>query len=290
MTRRPPTTWSRAARPPRSTVTGPSSLTTTTVAHGSSKLYRRPDVCRVPRYGSTDSAGVRRCGSSREPSRTSAPPASKNAAPSTCASTWRIGARSTGCVMRNPGGVGYGSSRRAEPGRRAGGRSCVAPMPRAPRSWMANASRFFSTTSSPSNAAAAVTDEIQSASGGSWRHATPSQRSTPNRPTDAHRTVRVALHDRARRTPRRSTTRSRSEPPAGRSNTAHSSPPSARRISQLDRPSANRRAPAIGVAPIGSPADVELGARRPTSPDRWSVRRSCPTLGMRRSCTCGRSA
>ena len=44
--------------PARSTVTGPCSLTTTRIAVGSSKLYRRADVCRVPRNGST--SGFRR--------------------------------------------------------------------------------------------------------------------------------------------------------------------------------------------------------------------------------------
>jgi hypothetical protein len=85
-----------------------------------------------------------------------------------------------------------------------------------------------------------------------------------------------------------STTRSRSDP-AGRSNTAHSSSPLKRRISQLARPSANRRVRLSGIASIG---------RRVTSSPEPDSHCACeavgsmmvPTLGTRRSWTCGRSA
>ena len=85
-----------------------------------------------------------------------------------------------------------------------------------------------------------------------------------------------------------STTRSRSEP-AGRSNTAHSSSPSTRRINQLDKPSANNRVPVDGIASIG-----RRMTRSWVSPSHVSgaVEGSMiePTLGTRRSWTRGRSA
>ena len=85
-----------------------------------------------------------------------------------------------------------------------------------------------------------------------------------------------------------STTRSRSEP-AGRSNTAHSSSPSTRRISQLDSPSANSREPLSGIASIGRRV---TSSWVPTSHASGAVVGSMivPTLGTRRSWTCGRSA
>ena len=89
----------------------------------------------------------------------------------------------------------------------------------------------------------------------------PSQRNTPNGPTTrtapvGWRWTMVAPIASA------STTRSRSEP-AGRSNTAHSSSPSSRRISQLDRPSANSRVPAGRQRLDRAAHDGQLGARLP---------------------------
>ena len=84
------------------------------------------------------------------------------------------------------------------------------------------------------------------------------------------------------------TTRSRSEP-AGRSNTAHSSSPSIRRISQLASPSANSRDPFSGIASIGRRVTSSwVPASQPSGSIVGSM--IVPTLGTRRSWTWGRSA
>ena len=133
-------------------------------------------------------------------------------------------------------------------------------MPRAPRSWTANSSIASSTSPSPCRPHA-VRASIHDRTGASRRHVRPSHRRTPWLSTMrtcpfGWRWTSVAPVDSA------STTRSRSEP-AGRSNTAHSSSPLTRRTIQLDKPSANSRAPDRGNASTASARDGERGARLP---------------------------
>ena len=243
-------------------------------------------TCGASRAGPATDVSASGLGTSRTPSSRRIPAASNTAAPSICARAWRSGARSDGRVMSSGGGVGSRTSIVDGPAS-SGRNSSSAPMPRAPRSWTANSSSSRS-TSTPPYVPHAVTASIHDEIGGSWNHVRPSHRSTPCSPTMrtdplGWRCTIVAPIASA------STTRSRSEP-AGRSNTAHSSSPLKRRISQLARPSANRRERFSGIASIGrrvtsSPdPDSQL---RPASADGSMI---VPTLGTRRSWTCGRSA
>ena len=159
-------------------------------------------------------------------------------------------------------------------------------MPRAPRSCTANSSSVSSTSRAGCSAIAA-TSSIHSDTGGSSCHRSPSHRSTPNGPIT--RTVPFGWRwTTVAPIASESTTRSRSDP-AGRSNTAHSSAPSAVRISQLEMPSANRRAPFSGIDSTGRSVTTRRVA---CSHDcggvvGWMI---APTLGIRRSCRRGRKA
>ena len=145
--------------------------------------------------------------------------------------------------------------------RRSGRYTRIAPMPRAPRSWTANSSRISRTSLSPWTAHA-DTASIHVAVGGSCCHVSPSQRSTPNVADDPHRPVRVALHDASPPSPRRARRGRARSRPVGRTRPTRRRRRS-RRISQLDRPSANRRAPVSGIASTGRRVTVELGADLP---------------------------
>ena len=235
----------------------------------------------MPRPG--HSATARALGTSRTPSLRTTPSRSNTVAPSIWASV---------AQRAQVGGLADAQRRRAGsssstggPGSSWGRRTSSAPMPAAPRSCTANSRRSRSTRT-PSGSVQDTTSS-QRSTGGSRCQVKPSQRATPKGP--ATRTPPVGWRwtttapNAWARTPR-----SRSEP-AGRSKTSHSSGPSERRRSQLDRPSAKRRAASRGWSPIAVWA-IRRSVAGPQVAGSVRGSRTAPPLGTRRSWTTGRRA
>ena len=269
--------------PLRSTVTGPSSLTTITVAAGSSKLYRRPDVWRMPRKPSTR-VSASALGTSRTPSSRRMPSCVEHGG----AVDLGEGVAQRGEVARpvmSSGGGGGRRPRTSAPGRRPGGTARIAPMPRAPRSWTANSSSVSSTSRSPWAARATASIHVADRRLVVPRQAVPPQHAEVA--DDAHRPVRVALHDRcAHRLGEHDEVALRAGRPVEHGPLVVAV---ARRINQLASPSANS---ARRSAASPRPAARVTCSCVPTSHPSGSVVGSmiAPTLGTRRSWTCGRSA
>ena len=146
-------------------------------------------------------------------------------------------------------------------------------MPRAPRSWTANSSSGLQDIAIAGCVPQAVTESIHDRQRRLVvpREAVPPQHAV--RADDAHGARRVALHERRRRTTRRAPRGRARSRPGGRTPT-HSSSPSSRRTSQLDSPSANRRAPFSGIASTGRRVTRELRPGLPLRPAGSSARRS----------------